>query len=267
MDDYSFLIFVGIGIGFQLLTYLTPFREQTSKKAFKWDLVAALASWAFAVAFWLTAGNHIYASAKQFDAVIRIREWTNQIPLWQLIIIKLFVSDFIYYWCHRLLHTQIFWHHHAFHHSPKHLWWLSGLRAAPLHVVCLSIPAIVSLIFFPATVVGSVALGFMILGALNQHWLHSNVRFPFAKYLEYIIITPRFHFVHHHIKREQSDSNYGFIFSIWDRLFGTYTNPQLVHTNASLGLNYKNSEIRLLLGLQPKIKLKPYQSFQKEEAK
>lgn len=83
----------------------------------------------------------------------------------------------------------------------------------------------------------------------NQHYLHSNLWVPFSRYLEYVLITPRVHFVHHSRTRAYCDSNYGFIFSVWDRLFGTYTDPDCVPINDPLGLNYEISNTRAFFGL------------------
>jgi sterol desaturase/sphingolipid hydroxylase (fatty acid hydroxylase superfamily) len=65
------------------------------------------------------------------------------------------------------------------------------------------------------------------------------------------LVTPRFHFVHHSTNRSIANSNYGFIFSVWDRLFGTYTDPAVVPPDDSLGLGYEISSWRLVLGLPP----------------
>lgn len=55
--------------------------------------------------------------------------------------------------------------------------------------------------------------------------IHSNFRLPdkLDKYLSYLVITPNMHHVHHHFKQPYTDSNYGDLFSIWDRMFGTFT--------------------------------------------
>ena len=72
-----------------------------------------------------------------------------------------------------------------------------------------------------------------------------------APTLEYVFVTPRFHFVHHSVDRRFSDNNFGFLLSIWDRLFGTYVPPEAVDENEPLGLDYANSKLRLLAGLPP----------------
>jgi hypothetical protein len=66
-----------------------------------------------------------------------------------------------------------------------------------------------------------------------------------------LLVTPRFHFVHHSAKQHVANSNYGFVFSAWDRIFGTYTDPGTVPRDDPLGLGYEISGWRLVLGLPP----------------
>ena len=62
-------------------------------------------------------------------------------------------------------------------------------------------------------------------------------------------MTPRFHFVHHSARQHVANSNYGFIFSLWDRMFGTFNDPANVASNDPLGLGYEISGWRLMVGL------------------
>jgi len=74
----------------------------------------------------------------------------------------------------------------------------------------------------------------------------------YTRHIELLFVTPRFHFVHHSADVHFTNSNYGFIFTLWDRLFGTYTNPEHVAPDELLGIDYENSPHRLLLGLPPR---------------
>lgn len=56
--------------------------------------------------------------------------------------------------------------------------------------------------------------------------------------------------VHHSVERKYSDTNFAQIF-VWDKLFGTYTDPASVPEDAPSGLNYQNTNLRLLFGLPP----------------
>jgi sterol desaturase/sphingolipid hydroxylase (fatty acid hydroxylase superfamily) len=62
------------------------------------------------------------------------------------------------------------------------------------------------------------------LSVVLSQFNHANIRLPLwlDNALSYVIISPNMHKVHHHLERPQTDSNYGNIFSFWDRLFRTY---------------------------------------------
>jgi sterol desaturase/sphingolipid hydroxylase (fatty acid hydroxylase superfamily) len=95
-------------------------------------------------------------------------------------------------------------------------------------------------------------------GTCVQHYTHSNVRIPFARYLELVFVTPRYHFVHHSIDRHLSNSNFGFLFSLWDRILGTYTDPGTIREDEPLGLDYSNAKWRLLIGIPPRAVTPPH---------
>jgi sterol desaturase/sphingolipid hydroxylase (fatty acid hydroxylase superfamily) len=67
---------------------------------------------------------------------------------------------------------------------------------------------------------------------------HANIKMNrrFDKILSYVIVTPNMHRVHHHFIRPESDSNYGNIFSFWDKLFGTYCTTPV--ENLRYGLDF-----------------------------
>ena len=251
MDIQIVLLYLGLGLLFQLLSIFFPFRTIEGRKEFGWDISSMLAGKVVSVVFWLAIGNTIIIAANQQSLIQALQASVEQWSFCSLFLVQLLLTDFLLYWAHRLLHTQLLWHSHAWHHSPKHMWWLAGLRAAPLHVVVLSLPFALTYIAFPTPEGDAVAITLAVFRIANQHWLHSNIKLPYSRALELLFITPRAHFVHHDQRRCFSDSNYGFIFSFWDRLFGTYTQPQTVGNSPKLGLNYHNTPMRLFLGLPP----------------
>jgi sterol desaturase/sphingolipid hydroxylase (fatty acid hydroxylase superfamily) len=191
-----------------------------------------------------------------------IEEW-GPVAAWQermagfhwvpMLLLYVLSVDFVSYLLHRALHTRTLWNHHAWHHSARNLNWVNGTRGAPLHVVLIYAPWYVMTLFFPFDAPYVVATGFMIFADfINQHLNHSNLRLPFARQLEWVFVTPRFHFVHHSADMKFTDTNYGSIFTFWDRLFGTYTPPEVVPANEPLGLDYEASHWRLMWGLPVK---------------
>jgi len=247
---YFLLAFAG-----QFISWKTPFREQLKNNEKRWDLLAILSGRVFAILYIALIGAPVFLLLSHETALI---QWRGIVENWNPVyagIAQILLIDFLLYWVHRSMHHQWLWNVHAFHHSPKHLWWGAGLRASPIHMLMMSIPYTLAALIFPTPEGALITAIALFVDISNQHWLHSNIRVPFSKYIEWLFVTPRLHFVHHSKKREFSDSNYGFVFSFWDRLFGTLTDPEKVSNNEPIGLNYKNTNPRLFWGLGPKIKL------------
>ncbi len=80
---------------------------------------------------------------------------------------------------------------------------------------------------------------------------HANLRLPLGldRVLRLLVVTPDMHRVHHSVIRGETDSNYGFNLSVWDRLFGTYVaQPALGHDGMTVGLSEYQSEAPTHLG-------------------
>lgn len=128
--------------------------------------------------------------------------------------------DFSGYWVHRLSHQiNFFWNKHAIHHSSEEFNLACALRQ--------SISSFVNLFTFfllPAALLGVPGQVIAIVAPLHlfaQFWYHT-VHIGKMGILEYIIVTPSHHRVHHAINPEYLDKNHSQIFIIWDKLFGTF---------------------------------------------
>lgn len=148
------------------------------------------------------------------------------LPLWVVVVVGFLLADFADYLFHRLSHTwRWVWLLHAVHHSDPHLDTSSTVRTHPLHAIAtiawrvlvafaLGIPLWVSLLR-DATAAP--------LAALH----HANLAWPerVDRWLRRILVTPAMHKLHHSPERASTDSNFGGLFSFWDRLLGTYREP------------------------------------------
>ncbi|HIC80915.1 MAG TPA: sterol desaturase family protein [Kiloniellaceae bacterium] len=151
-------------------------------------------------------------------------EWWQGLPGLALDILLL---DVLIYWWHRANHEIPFlWRFHEVHHLDRFLDTTSALRFhfGEVLLSALARAGIILLLGFPFTSV----LVFEALVLLCAIFHHSNLRLPaaFEALLSRLIITPSIHWVHHHAKRCDTDSNYGTLFSFWDRLFGTRSAKQ-----------------------------------------
>lgn len=239
---------VTVGALAWMLALAFPLRRMGANSELRWDLCVVVFVGMCAVA----ASSALSLLYDRFDGVLA--PWWSAIDSWSPIALGagyLVFADLSSYAAHRALHTKWLWHTHAVHHSPRHLYVLSGLRASPVHVVALVAGPVLALTVFPVYEMPLLLALLTFLQVANQHYTHSNIRVPFARQLEWLLVTPRYHFVHHSIERRVSNSNFGFLFSVWDRMFGTYTDPALVPATQPLGLDYETSRWRLLLGVPP----------------
>lgn len=163
---------------------------------------------------------------------------------------SLVLADFTIYWLHRAQHRyDVLWRTHAWHHSVERLYWFSGFRTSLGHSLMNNIPqATIPLFLFQMTPVEA-GITYSI-GLLIQFWEHTNVKVNIGP-LRYVFITPDYHRVHHSAN-ELSRTNFGGTFSLWDRAFGTYTDPRTVPEDTPLGLGEevpKRRIPRMLLGV------------------
>lgn len=169
-------------------------------------------------------------------------------PLHLRILCAHLVADFCLYWLHRGMHTWDFlWRTHRFHHSAESLYWFSGFRTSFLHIFLYAFPQVlVGMYLFHFT---SLELGIAFsLGALSQFFTHANIRVPDWLPLHYVLVTPEFHHPHHSQLGTQN-RNFGAVFTIWDRFFGTYVDPKKIRQDFAYGLKEKTPLWRMMIGL------------------
>lgn len=139
---------------------------------------------------------------------------------WPVYLVSFFALDFAGYWTHRLDHENNFlWNSHIIHHSSEDFNLACALRQNVSIIVRLFtfflLPA--ALLGVPANVIAIVAP----LHLFAQFWYHTQ-HIGKMGWLEYAIVTPSHHRVHHAFNPEYIDKNYGQILIIWDKLFGTF---------------------------------------------
>jgi sterol desaturase/sphingolipid hydroxylase (fatty acid hydroxylase superfamily) len=252
MDLETTLTDLGVNFGLGILLWCIalafPLRKITARPDYAWDLIGLVASTFFAlVVIFLTE-----FAVSNLEATSFVSQWRaaiSPVPWWILLPAYLLLSDLSGYLTHRAMHTRQLWAAHAWHHAPKYLNWISGARGAPVHALLLFPPYYLIAMLLPYDAPALIAAAAAGLGIINQHFIHSNIKVPFARHLEWVFITPRAHFVHHSSWQPRTDSNYGFIFSVWDRMLGTWTPPDTVPADEPLGLDYEASNWRMMLGL------------------
>ena len=157
-----------------------------------------------------------------------------------IVTLSVLLLDMLIYWQHRLFHTvPMLWRFHKMHHADSHVDTTTGLRFHPVEiamslgikaaaVVMLGVPAIAIVIF-------EVALnGFALFN-------HANIRLPqkWDDRIGLVLITQRLHRIHHSQAKNESNSNYGFSVSWWDRLFNSFT-PRAAFSDETLPIGQKD---------------------------
>ena len=157
-----------------------------------------------------------------------------------IVTLSVLLLDMLIYWQHRLFHTvPMLWRFHKMHHADSHVDTTTGLRFHPVEiamslgikaaaVVILGVPAIAIVIF-------EVALnGFALFN-------HANIRLPqkWDDRIGLLLITQRLHRIHHSQAKNESNSNYGFSVSWWDRLFNSFT-PRAAFSDETLPIGQKD---------------------------
>jgi len=138
--------------------------------------------------------------------------------------------DFWMYVWHRLNHQSAFlWRFHRFHHADALMDVTTGVRFHPVEIMLSEIARL------PVCAVLGIGATEILLYSLLSFPIillhHSNIALPHAleKGLAYIIPTPTLHRVHHSVRKEEADTNYGSMLSLWDRLFGSLRPQSALH--------------------------------------
>ncbi len=147
------------------------------------------------------------------------------LPIWADVIISLLLLDLIgAYLVHFIQHKiPWMWKFHLVHHSDMNVDVTTGLRHHPGETVFRIIFTFIG-VFVSGASIGMVML-YQSLSVLFAHITHANISIPkkIDVILSYVLVTPNMHKIHHHYEMPLTDSNYGNIFSIWDRLFNTFS--------------------------------------------
>jgi sterol desaturase/sphingolipid hydroxylase (fatty acid hydroxylase superfamily) len=167
----------------------------------------------------VTLGVCSWVTKNQFGLI----NWID-LPLWADIIIALLAMDlFGQYIPHYVMHKiKWMWKFHMIHHSDTKVDVTTGTRHHPGEWLIRETTTIVGA-FLVGLPVGMYFL-YRSVAALFTHFNHANIRMPvwIDKPISWIFVSPNMHKVHHHYVRPYTDTNYGNIFSVWDRLFGTF---------------------------------------------
>ena len=242
------LVFFAGGISlFLLLEWFIPYRKPTEPKTKRWLINLSLAgvnSILLAVLF-----GSVIAATLAFGAS---HQWglLNQaaLPPWVKMLLAVIVMDFLLYVWHVLNHEiPFFWRFHRVHHSDLNM---DVSTATRFHVGELAMSSIIRMmIILLLGVEWRDLLLFDSLVLLSTQFHHSSVKIPagFEKIFWLLFVPPSMHRIHHSVIIKERNTNYGAIFSLWDRLCGTLlTGVDQARIKIGIGAYPKQAELSLL---------------------
>ena len=159
-------------------------------------------------------------------------------PAWLEAGLAFLALDCLIYAQHRLFHAlPLFWRLHRVHHSDLEMDTTTGVRFHPVEILFSMLIKMAAVVALGAPAVAVIT--FEIALNATSMFSHSNLHLPAAldRMLRRVLVTPDMHRVHHSIHQAEHDTNFGFNFSWWDHLFGSYTaQPADGHDNMTIGL-------------------------------
>ncbi len=152
------------------------------------------------------------------------RSWVAALPLVVQVIAIIFFTDLVQYWLHRAFHRIPFlWRFHAVHHSAKSMDWMAGARMHFVEICILR--GTHRLTDDPARLFHDCGAYLYLHGLPLVTFAHANLGWRF-RWIDQLLVVPRFHHWHHGIEKEAIDVNFAVHFPWLDRLFGTYHMPK-----------------------------------------
>ncbi len=135
------------------------------------------------------------------------------------------------------------------HHADLEIDVTTGLRFHPLEIILSQAIKIAAIIFIGPPVLAVVLFEILLNG--TSMFNHGNIKIPVKidRILRFLVVTPDMHRVHHSVVIRETNSNFGFNFPLWDRLFGTYrAQPAAGHENMIIGLSqFRDPKLLTLL--------------------
>ncbi|MDJ0948064.1 MAG: sterol desaturase family protein [Alphaproteobacteria bacterium] len=216
---------------------LAPRRDLTASKTRRWaNNIAITALNTILVRLLvpiLAVGAALYAAERGWG-LFNLAGWSA----WIAVPASVLLLDLLIYGQHVLFHkVPALWRIHRMHHADLDIDVTTGARFHPVEIFLSMAIKIAAVLALGAPAVAVVI--FEVLLNATAMFNHSNVRLPapLDAAIRLVVVTPDMHRVHHSVLRSETDSNYGFNLTWWDRLFATYrAQPEAGHEGMTIGL-------------------------------
>jgi sterol desaturase/sphingolipid hydroxylase (fatty acid hydroxylase superfamily) len=216
---------------------LRPFHVLTESKKLRWthNLLLIMLNTLLIKFLFLTSASSV--ALKTFEKGYGLLN-LFELPLWMSILLTIILLDLAIYLQHLIFHKVSFlWRIHRMHHADLDFDVTTALRFHSLEMV-LSMGIKICMVFLLGANIYGVILFEMILNGMAM-FNHANISLPkkVDSLLRKLLVTPDMHRIHHSIVAEETNSNFGFNLSIWDKMFKTYIQlPSAGVKNIHIGL-------------------------------
>lgn len=195
------------------------------------DIAHALVNWAL-----LSAGAVVVHAVTEVLALPRL--WPATFPTWVQLALVAVVFDLGLYAMHVLSHRWPWaWRLHAIHHSSQRLYWLNGERRHPLSAGLMAAPGLVALALLGAPPI--IVSAWLAVVAVHLAFQHANLDYRLGP-LRRWIAGAETHRWHHKREYEDAQVNFGEFLLIWDRMFGTFSEPAVALRADDVGLRRRD---------------------------
>ncbi|MFI5445557.1 archaeosortase/exosortase family protein [Polaromonas sp. UC242_47] len=228
------LVFFSTVVLLVLLERVRGFQRQPVQMARRWSSnIGLFLIGSVVTALVIPVGIYAFALHQPPGLLARL-----SLPFVAQLLLTFLLIDFWRYWEHRLFHrVPVLWRLHLVHHSDTQIDVTSSERHHPLEFLLGTavMLALIGVLGLPAQAVGL----YLLTATVIALYSHANLRLPASLEcrLNRLIVTPGVHAVHHSDLQAQTDSNYGTVLTLWDRLFGSYVDPAHVKI-PHFGLGY-----------------------------
>ena len=228
---YRFVFFACL-LALFVLERVGAFQQRPAPGAHRWaSNVALFLLGGIVGALVLPAGLLAFAES-------RASGWMAGLPVMAQVALGFIVVDLWKYGEHRLFHrVPLLWRLHLVHHSDTALDVTTSERHHPVEVA-VSTTLMIALVAWLGLPPLALAV-YLVTATVVALYSHANLRLPAAadRAIARVLVTPRVHAVHHSNLRAETDSNFGSVLTVWDRLFGTYVEPARARV-PHIGLDY-----------------------------
>ncbi len=235
----SFLVMFAL---IAIIEIIIPKRKLSVKKSTRWFRnlsIILLDSLAVRLLIpFTTVGVAVYAQTNAIGILHHLA-----MPPYLHIVFAIIILDLLIYIQHVVFHyVPILWRLHKIHHIDQDYDVTTGLRFHPIEIILSVLIKCLAILAFGVPYQGVII--FEILLNLTAMFNHGNINIPkkLDSFIRLFIVTPDMHRVHHSVIKTETNSNFGFNLSVWDKVFKTYKkSPAKGHNNMTIGLKeYQN---------------------------